>query len=380
MTRLRMLWTFLMIFAPAIAQVGAQIEGDLRLVGGSSDIEGRLEIYHNYVWGTICDDYFDLADADVACRQLGFASALAVKEKAYFGSADSSTVIWLDNVDCTGKELTLTSCWDRGWGVDNCGHNEDVGIICSIYSAREGDLRLVDGEDLDEGRVEIYHNSVWGTVCNDYWSYDEARVACRQLGYNGVSYTKTSQYGPGQDPIHLDDVHCYGYEATLLGCYRLDWDTNDCDHYEDVGIKCARSNNSNLEGWAISLIVIGSLTFVGLFAVIIGKVCSKPRSKRNASSAVVTSNETTPVQTYPVQVGSAYPPPTASYPPQAASTAPMTAPYPPTAMAFQAYPPTVTGIGGAPPAYTPVPTGNTPLPGGAVAAYPPAVNTTGSEA
>lgn len=94
----------------------------------------------------------------------------------------------------------------------------------------------------------------------------------------------------------------------------------------------------------------------------------------------MTSNETAPVQTYPVQVGSAYPPPTASYPPQAASTAPMTAPYPPTAMAFQAYPPTVTGIGGAPPAYTPVPTGNMPLPGGAVAAYPPAVNTPGSQA
>ena len=50
-------------------------EGDLRLVGGRSPNEGRLEICLNEQWGTVCHDYWSAADASVACRQLEFLSA-----------------------------------------------------------------------------------------------------------------------------------------------------------------------------------------------------------------------------------------------------------------------------------------------------------------
>jgi len=48
----------------------------VRLVGSSSDSErvGRLEVYHNGVWGTVCDDYFNNVAASVACNSLGFGS------------------------------------------------------------------------------------------------------------------------------------------------------------------------------------------------------------------------------------------------------------------------------------------------------------------
>lgn len=46
--------------------------GSIRLVNGKCSSEGRLEIYHDNRWGTICDDYFNCAAAMVACRQLGY--------------------------------------------------------------------------------------------------------------------------------------------------------------------------------------------------------------------------------------------------------------------------------------------------------------------
>ena len=112
------------IFAIHIADV------NIRLVGGSSYSEGRVEVYYNGQWGTVCDDGWDDTDAGVVCRQLGFGSyGSSISGAYYFGQG--SGPFWLDNVKCTGNELTLTSCGHFGVNITrSCSHSEDAGVRC----------------------------------------------------------------------------------------------------------------------------------------------------------------------------------------------------------------------------------------------------------
>ena len=105
------------------------LEVAVRLEGGSSYNEGRVEVYYNGEWGTVCDDGWDDTNAGVVCRQLGFGSLGTSYSGAYFGQG--SGPIWLDNVECTGNELTLVSCSHLGLkNTRNCSHSEDAGIRC----------------------------------------------------------------------------------------------------------------------------------------------------------------------------------------------------------------------------------------------------------
>ena len=110
---------------------GGAAEGDVRLVGGSIDQEGRVEIHHDGEWGTVCDDRFVSDDAEVVCRQLGLTGGQAHTRAAY--GAGTGT-IWMDDVQCTGGESRLADCPFGGWGLHNCRHAEDVGVSCGAAS------------------------------------------------------------------------------------------------------------------------------------------------------------------------------------------------------------------------------------------------------
>lgn len=104
----------------------------------------------------------------------------------------------------------------------------------------DGELRLVGGAFLTEGRVEICFNRTWGTICDDFWSMQDASVVCRQLGFSptGAVATVLAFFGAGTGPIFLDDVGCDGSELRLANCRASPVGEHNCLHREDAGVRC----------------------------------------------------------------------------------------------------------------------------------------------
>ncbi|KAK0671859.1 WC11 protein, partial [Pygoscelis papua] len=101
----------------------------IRAVGGENGCLGRVEVWHRGFWGTVCDDSWDMQDAEVACRQLGCGPAVSALDKAAFG--EGTGPIWLEQVECQGTEPSLQDCCARPGDSGACRHKEDAAVNCS---------------------------------------------------------------------------------------------------------------------------------------------------------------------------------------------------------------------------------------------------------
>ncbi|XP_063040874.1 T-cell differentiation antigen CD6-like [Engraulis encrasicolus] len=147
----------------------------VRIVDGSHRCGGRVEVWHQQQWGTVCDDDWDLSDANVVCAQQGCGFAvMATGQNGRFRPGSGS--ILLAELNCTGREGNLWECPART-GTNDCGHKEDAGVVCSEFK----DVRLTGGLDRCSGRVEIHRNGTWGTVCDSCFGREEAMIVCSML-------------------------------------------------------------------------------------------------------------------------------------------------------------------------------------------------------
>jgi len=209
----------------------------VRLVGDSGS-KGRLEVYHNGTWGTVCDNGFTDTAARVVCYSLGYGYV-----GRFIGNTYGAGIgrIWLDNVRCIRLYSHITRCRHSGWGRHNCSHIDDVSISCIADSTEA--VALVGGESPRVGRLEVFHGTQWGTVCDHGFTGAAAKVVCRSLGFGYIGKkVDINLYGVGDGLIWLNNVNCIGTEKYIGECSHGDWGDHSCSHLQDVAISC--TNNS----------------------------------------------------------------------------------------------------------------------------------------
>ncbi|XP_030048591.1 deleted in malignant brain tumors 1 protein-like [Microcaecilia unicolor] len=208
----------------------------VRLMGGKHSCEGTVEVYYNNTWGTVCDHEWDIRDAAVVCRQAGCGPATEATVEAGIGG--NSGPVWLDNVFCTGTEADLSLCGSQMLLQNHrCNSSGRAGVRCS--SSGITNVRLVNGSSHCGGRLEVYYDSEWGTVCNEDWDVRDAAVVCKQLGCgSAVEDTQQNPFGPGSGPVWLKRVFCSGSESHLSQCGSWMSQQFACSHIYDIGVTC----------------------------------------------------------------------------------------------------------------------------------------------
>jgi deleted-in-malignant-brain-tumors protein 1 len=218
--------------------------GELRLANGTTPNQGRVEFCRNGVWGTVSDYWFDINDAKVVCRKLGYnpdGSGLTFSGGAPYGEGVGQ--VFLGYLNCQGTEDQILDCdYDNSW-IDS-DHSHDVGITCPYAACTSGALRLTGGYVSTEGTLEVCIGGAWNSICADSFQIQDGYVACRQLGFPATATQVITSYrfNNGHGSPTWTNFDCFGNESTLAACNH---EVSVCQAYNTitatfaiVGLKC----------------------------------------------------------------------------------------------------------------------------------------------
>uniref|UniRef100_A0A673HHQ2 SRCR domain-containing protein n=1 Tax=Sinocyclocheilus rhinocerous TaxID=307959 RepID=A0A673HHQ2_9TELE len=209
----------------------------VRLVGGNSRCAGRVEVLHRGHWGTVCDIGWDMADAAVVCRELDCGEPVDALGDAHFGPG--SGPIWTNCSTCIGSESTLKNCGSVDWGIYDCDHTKDAGVICSG--------KLLTKNSSWSGRLEILHNQTWVSVCDAAFDQQDAEVVCRELDCGApVQVLGAAAFDKGDTQMWTQEIQCRGNESQIHLCPTSPSHENNCSHDNYQGMLCAGKNKKNV--------------------------------------------------------------------------------------------------------------------------------------
>ncbi|KAL7882623.1 hypothetical protein SRHO_G00002810 [Serrasalmus rhombeus] len=207
----------------------------IRLVGSGGDCAGRLEVFHRGSWGTVNNNLWDIKDAQVVCRELQCGVALSSPVPAQF--IPGTGHIWLNEVECEGNETSLRNCRFQLCGENECGHKDDVGVVCSEYK----EIRLTDG---CEGNLEVFYNGSWGNICVKSIDKETASLVCQELNCGRSGSKSLAKVRVESASYWLADLKCRKHDSTLWHCPSSPWGQKKCDNHNEVArIACSGDEN-----------------------------------------------------------------------------------------------------------------------------------------
>ncbi|XP_066854930.1 antigen WC1.1-like [Anser cygnoides] len=229
----------------------------LRLAGGPGRCAGRVEVYSEGTWGTVCQDAWDLPHADVVCRQLGCGRALEAPGSERFGPGVGT--LWPGAGGCSGTEAALWDC--PAPARRGCRRGGGAGAVCS------GLLRLAGGSSSCSGHLEVLHEGTWGRVCANDTSPATADVVCRQLGC-GTGGRLEAVPAQGSVPAWLGWVQCQEGVPSLWRCPSAPWHLQSCGPAGVTHIAC----DEDTEGTSGATTTAGVTSSVAPLTAVSGSV------------------------------------------------------------------------------------------------------------